>query len=409
MQSFGDNNPDLIYIDQSPNNSQEVFSTYPQDETTHPSKIIHVEQQYLKPKKSYHRPPVPTKIIKRIADAIFDSKGRGLTYEDLLKPPYKCANTEQQARNILYYHQKKGTLYSNPSSMTIPQQYFLSKQDAEEVAINHKKSILCKPKAPVIYPLRKSSTPPQPTGVASIKIVSNYAEITAIEDKKVDNLAEAIDRVSQDAGGELPTGIHNIRIHLSLPQEYVTEVYYERLAHLSEPPTKREKAKTVSTMIDGFEVRMKFYPKSNTVVIMVPCSDVPFPISLNSPERVTSDFNSFVAQIRRVICAHLSDNKGRIVPPIHSPVWRLIHADINWDIPTTTLSYLSMDGIQVTKVNDIVVRVYRKRIMGERFVRVEEGVHSFMKDTQEGFNDSIGSVIVGAARRAQKKLPVSAE
>lgn len=46
--------------------------------------------------------------------------------------------------------------------------------------------------------------------------------------------------------------------------------------------------------------------------------------------------------------------------------------------------------------------------MGERLIRVEEGVHSFTKDTQQGFNDSIGSVIVEAARTAQKRLSGSA-
>jgi hypothetical protein len=70
------------------------------------------------------------------------------------------------------------------------------------------------------------------------------------------------------------------------------------------------------------------------------------------------------------------------------------------------LNYLGMDGIQVTKVNDVILRVYRKRIRGERFVRVEEGVHSFMKDTQDGgFDESIGSTIIAAAKAAQQELP----
>jgi hypothetical protein len=102
----------------------------------------------------------------------------------------------------------------------------------------------------------------------------------AIEDKKADNLAEAIDRVSQDIDGELPTGLHNIRIHLSLPQEYVKEnYYYERLCHIPESHT-RERPKIVNAIIDGFKVELKFYPKSNKVVIMVRCSDTPFPINL---------------------------------------------------------------------------------------------------------------------------------
>jgi hypothetical protein len=173
-------------------------------------------------------------------------------------------------------------------------------------------------------------------------------------------------------------------------------------AHVQPSPTK-EKSRRVKAMIDDFEVELLFYPK-NKVVIMVPCTDRPFPISLDSSERVTSDFNSFVAQIRRVICTHLSDGRGRIVPPIHSPAWRLIHGDLNWDIPTTMLNYLGMDGIQVTKVNDAILRVYRKRLRGERFVRVEEDTHPFRNAVS--FDESVGSIIISAAKEAQKELRV---
>ena len=69
------------------------------------------------------------------------------------------------------------------------------------------------------------------------------------------------------------------------------------------------------------------------------------------------------------------------------------------------LNYLGMDGIQITKANDAILRVYRKRIKGARVIRCERAVNSFMKDTQQGgFNESIGSTIIEAARAARKEL-----
>ncbi len=138
---------------------------------------------------------------------------------------------------------------------------------------------------------------------------------------------------------------------------------------------------------------------------MIPCSDNPFPIALDAPaSQLTSDFNSFIAQIRRVICSHLSDNRGRIVPPIHHQNWRLIHADLNWDIPATMLNYLGMDGLQITKVGDVVQRIYRKRIRGERFIRVEEGTHPFPRNAN--FTVEIGETIIAVVRQAREELPL---
>ena len=122
-----------------------------------------------------------------------------------------------------------------------------------------------------------------------------------------------------------------------------------------------------------------------------------------------SDFNSFVAQIRGFLCSQLSDYRGRIIPPIHSPAWRLVHADLNWDIPTTTLNFLAMTDIQVTRPNDVILRVYKKMLNREPYVRVEKGTHPFSNAfTNISFNNSIGQTIIGAVKETQKELSVGA-
>jgi hypothetical protein len=357
------------------------------------------EQQRQRPSFFLHS-WVTTQHIQTIANDIFERKGRGITFRDLISGKHKCVDSAKQAQNILYYHKKRGTLCTSSHHRTRPRQYYLSAQDAEEAVINYKKRNNNNDL------LNKSSTHNHLTGVKHSIMATDLEEkmsTTLVEDKKADNLAEVIDRIAEHTHGELPVGLHNIRIHLDLPKEYAKETYYERLHYIKSSGT-REKAKKVEALIDGFKLQLLFYP-NNKVVIMVPCSDRPFPISLDSPDRLTSDFISFVAQIRRVIVSYLSDMRGRIVPPIHHPSWRLIHADMNWDVPATMLNYLGMDGgIQVIKAGEAVLRVYRKRLKnGERFIRVEEGVHLF-RSASSSFNWSIGQTIVEAAIGARKKL-----
>ncbi len=98
--------------------------------------------------------------------------------------------------------------------MTIPQQYFLSKEDAEEAAINNKRNRVG---ASVID---KSSRHPQPTGVKPPRAGLPRrlgTEQMAIEDKKADSITEVLDRLAEDTDGSLPVGLHNLRIHLNLP------------------------------------------------------------------------------------------------------------------------------------------------------------------------------------------------
>jgi hypothetical protein len=396
------NNPDFIYVEQNLKTLSELSSIHPQQQTTHPSQLLHVLEPCQVSNYHHQQQQVTTQDIQSIANDIFERKGRGITYLDLIKGRYKCVDTNKQAQNILYYHKKRGNLYTD-SSVTIPQQYYL-KQDAEyAAAIQYKK----------YNHIGESSTHPHPTGVntSTTHLINQLTdpqqqEIIAIQDRKADSITEAIELIVRDTKGHLPVGIHNIRLSLRIQPQYAAEVYYERLSHIPESGTK-ERSKKISTIIDGFKVDAFFYPNKNRqIVIIVSCSERPFPIGLNSPDRVSSDFTSFVAQIRRFICSHLSDYRGRMVPPIHNANhWRILHADINWDIPVTTLQYLGMDGLQITKVDDIVQRIYRKRINGKRFIRVEEGVRSFPQGVgAAAIDNSIGETLIEAAKEAKKKL-----
>lgn len=218
-----------------------------------------------------------------------------------------------------------------------------------------------------------------------------------VETTKANNLLEA---VGIAAKGRVPTGMHNIHIHVNLPSEYITEVYNERLAQV--PPQKtKQQAKRLDARIDNFLVRCLVYPKGK-IVITIPCSARPFPIShIRDANNITSDFNAFVAQIRYFLCSRISDFRGIIVPPIHSRSWRLIQADINWDIPTTAMNFSTMCNIQVTRLSGIILRVYRKSIEGHKYVRVEEATHGFANSS---FDANIGSTIIDAIKHAQKEL-----
>jgi hypothetical protein len=365
------------------NNLSEEQLRHSQDSLRHYAENLHVIQQKV---PHFH---VSTPDIQAITNEIFVNRKRGIEYRDLLKPPYKRCNSKKQAQKVLRNHKDRGTLV--PSfHRAKPQQYFLTKEDAEEAALKYNK-------------MRHFG----PTGVPTQNNNPLYTPLTeqeiAIEERKVDSITEAIELIAQDHNGNLPVGLHNIRISLQLPPQFAEEVYNERLSLV--PPSKtKERSKRIADKIDGFKVDVFFYPnKGAETVIIVSCSDRPFPISLNSPERLTSDFTSFVAQIRGFICSHLSDSRGAIVPPIHNHrSWRLAHGEFNWDVPVTTMQYLGMDGVQINTIDEITKRIYRKRIEGKRFIRCE-GTHKFAPEAA-AIDECVGDSLVAAARKVQKKL-----
>jgi hypothetical protein len=385
------NDPDLIYIDQSLNIAQEKSSTHVHFESTHIEPVTHVEerqQQLQLPPRRHHR--VTAEDIQALAGSKFQCTGKGLTFKDLLKSQYKRAYTKEQAQDILHYHKKRGNLYTN-SCRTKPQQYFCNEVDAEQAALYNSTITHIEPSGSSTSTATKKAT----------VIDSNKA---MSDELKAQNLAQAVDLAASNTDGKLPIGMHNIHIHVNLHPLYVSEAYYERLKDVK-PQNTRQKGKLLEIKIDGYNIKCLVYPKGK-IMIAIPCSNNPFPISPNAPERTTSDFNHFIAQIRGFLCSQLSDYRGRIVPPIHDSSWRLVHADLNWDVPTTTLNFLSMCDIQVTRlINDVILRVYRKMQNREPHIRVEKGTHPFSNDaTSTSFDEFIGPTIIAAVKDAQKEL-----
>jgi hypothetical protein len=210
------------------------------------------------------------------------------------------------------------------------------------------------------------------------------------------------------SSANFPTGLHNIRIHLNLnnPQE----AYNERLNLKRNPNVyftlHSNQEKRLETRIDGYLVQASVFP-SGKVVISIPCSKKPFPITMHSPLQTTSDFTSLIAEIRRFLVQCLLDFNGRLVPPIHAPTWRLVHADINWDVPSTALNFLTMNDIQITLLDNVILRIYRKKLDDAKtYIRVE-GTHSF-GNAPVG-TDEIGPIIVTAAEELAQRLAMKKE
>jgi hypothetical protein len=291
----------------------------------------------------------------------------------------------------------KGNLH--PSiNRTVPQEYFSSKQDAQLAYMNNVRE--------------KSGVPSQPMGVREGtldgRVPCNDNETITLdleqeEIAKADTLARAILNATS---GTVPTGMHDIHIHVNLPPQYANEVYNERLAAV--PPQKtRQKAKAIHGRIEGYDVTCLFYPISPKAIITIPCSDKPYPISPYPDDSVlTSEFNDFVAHIRYFLCSRLSDYRGVIVPPIHSSRWRFIQADINWDTEITVQEYRIMFNIQLKTWNGVRLQLYKKRIKGGLYyARAEERFHQFSTDNKTTlFDANIGSTIKDAVKSAQKEL-----
>jgi hypothetical protein len=127
--------PDLVYVVEQNvvgNIPNKESSTHPPAKITYPQRIIHgILQQ--KQKRQYNR----ARAVQSIANDKFERTGKGLTYWDLYKDRrYKLVSTDKQARNTLYYAKNAGFLHTSPV-MTIPQQYFATKDQAELAAIKN--------------------------------------------------------------------------------------------------------------------------------------------------------------------------------------------------------------------------------------------------------------------------------
>lgn len=358
---------------------------------------IHTQSQSV-----YTAVPPPSKATKaemqRRANLKFETtNGRGITYKDLLKPKYRLANTIEQAQRILRYHKNKGNLFTN-NTKTIPQEYFSSPEDAQLAQMKNN--------------LEKSSIHTEPMGVVdNTPSFNEPIEIDSELERELElaRKQDALTLAILNAGnGRIPVSMHNIHIHVNLPSQCVDEVYNFRLRH--KPPSQtRQKDKRLEIRLDRFLVTCRFFPESPTVIITIPCSEAPFllsPVPIgDTNNRLTSLFKDFASQIRGVMCVDLRDTTGAIIPPIDSSRWRFIQADLGWDTPITPKQYRVMTNVQLTTFNDIVLQIYKKRISGHYFARVEERNHQFSnQQTTTSFDNDIGPKITEAFKSAQTAI-----
>jgi hypothetical protein len=165
-------------------------------------------------------------------------------------------------------------------------------------------------------------------------------------------------------------------------------------------PNKNQE-KLVECRIDNYLVKCCFFPCGG-VDIYIPCSAQPFPVYMHDPDATAIKLIGFTSQIRQFICSSdcLRDYRGVIVPPIQDPVWQLVDADLNFDVPITTLKYKIMGHHQIVKFGD-VFRVYRKMLDDQLYARVEQDkVFKAPLSNKE----ELGPLIVSAAKLLPQNL-----
>ena len=256
-----------------------------------------------------------------------------------------------------------GKLYTR--YRTRPQQYYLSQEDADYAAQKHKRSTHNDPSG-----VHSNSTT-QHLSYAVKGSNNNKSTYSDLEYTKAYDTASLIYHITSGAS---ITGMHKIHLHVSIGGDnpsLIEEAYHERLAHIPANPKKNQE-KLVECRIDNYLVKCCFFPHG-AVDIYIPCSDSPFPIYIHDPESTAINLIGFTSQIRQFICSSdcLKDYRGVIVPPIKDLVWELVDADINFDVPVTTLKYKIMGHHQIVKFGE-VFRIYRKMLNGQLYVRVEQ-------------------------------------
>src|SRR5215211_3836955 len=197
--------------------------------------------------------------------------------------------------------------------------------------------------------------------------------------------------------------MHKLHLHLTISggnHSLIEEAYHERLAHIPANPRKN-KEKLVECRIDNYLVRCSFFP-SGAVDIYIPCSTSPFPIYMHDPDATAINIVGFISQIRQFISSSdcLNDTRGVLVPPIQDPAWQLVDADINFDVPVTTLKFKIMRHFQIVKFGE-VFRIYRKMLDGELYARIEQDK---VFNAPLSNKEELGSLIISAAKFLPQKL-----
>lgn len=190
---------------------------------------------------------------------------------------------------------------------------------------------------------------------------------------------------------------HNLRFDFSLlpdGPDPPSAPYHDRLAWI-QPDPKKSQAKTLPiTRIEGYEINIDVYPNAGKVIIAVPSSERPLPFAHS--EDLTNEFLIFLGEIRGYIQRCLSDRRGVLVPSALS--WRLVHADINKDVPCSPELFLTLHDMEMIRV-DGVFRFYARMLQGFCHVRLKKGNHVFNQTVEQTMERAIASVVkeLGAA------------
>ncbi len=389
------------------------------------SECTHFEQKstYIEEKSYIHQQQQRHRYLKWIdveaaAANKYRNYGEGITYHDILKRFPELIKTDEQAQNVLRNYKNKGKLYT--CHRTKPQQYFLSNEQAELSAFNYRKSTHSDPIEGTAFSARQK--PHSPLYSDKYTLYHNKNGLVGIipEEEEQELIAQnTIQAIQLASSGRIPTGIHNILVHLTLFPGTEQEAYHTRLGDIA-PSQKYNKAKFLETKIDGYLIKYHVYPNGK-VIIHIPSTRKPFTVldAYAADQLAASNgtffpdyFLPFVAQIRDYLQRKLCDNiQCKIVPPLQGPTstWVLKHADLNWDISTTPINYkVFCSPIHIPKLSGIFLKVYRKMSLHYRTqLRVEEGVHKF--DAPLTNTGSIGSIIISAAKDAAQKLSTIGE
>lgn len=395
--------PDDIYVNQSLINLLDSKCTHFEQKSTHFEEKAHVHQQQL------HR-YLKWIDVEAAAANKYRNYGNGISYQDILKRFPELVKTERQAQDVLRNYKNKGKLYT--CHRTKPQQYFLSNEQAELAAFHYRKSTHSDPIEGTTFSSRQKPR----LSLYSDKYTSYHNKNGLVGIPEEELIARnTIQAIQLASSGHIPTGMHNILIHLTLFPGTEQEAYHTHLADVL-PSQKYNKAKFLETKIDGYLIQYYVYPNGK-VIIHIPSTRKPFIIldAYAAHQLAASNgtffpdyFLPFVAQIRDYLQRRLCDNiQCKIVPPVQGPTstWVLKHADLNWDVPTSPLNYKVFSSpIQIPQLNGIFLKVYGKMSLQHKtLLRVEDGVHKFNSPFTDA-SSSFGPIIISAAKDALQKL-----
>lgn len=378
------NNPDLVYIDQSIDTCSKESYTQLSFEATHlygDNPVTKEQQESLEHESHHchHHTPITADDIQCLAHTKFENskKRLGLTWQDLVNEgPYKRVDTKLEAQDTLHHHKKEKNLYTN-SPGTKPQQYFATEDEAKIAVINNRLNTQLNPSG-VSQPtlgLIKSNRQHLPTKIASTVISTDPID-NCLQELKANNFLQALLALPSVA-----TKWHNHRYEFYLlpdGPDPPSAPYYDRLAWIK-PGSKNNQAKTLPpTYNGGYEIIVDVYPNNGKVIIAVPSKDYPLPFP--NTEEIANEFLAFLGAIKGYIERCLSDKRGVLVPSVLS--WRLIHADINKDIPCSPELFLTFPKLEMIRV-DGVFRAYTRMLNGCCHFRFEKGNHVFNQPMEQ--------------------------